>query len=170
MIQSAVKSRQRLHVAWTREHLIQECSLALGQAINTSTWKNYGSALNSYLSFVCMHDFPIEPTPDPLSFFTVYMCHHINPLSVDTYLSGICQQLEPYFLPFERPRSLCYAKEPSLAASVSGVSPPNERELCPWMTCVTLSPTIPTHTLMMTSCSSLSSSLASLRSCIWVSW
>ena len=97
MIESAVKSRQRPRVAWTREHLTRERSLALGQAIDTSTWKNYGSALNSYLSFVRMHNFPIEPTPDTLSFFTVYMCHHINPSSVDTYLSGICQQLEPYF-------------------------------------------------------------------------
>jgi len=25
------------------------------------------------------------------------MCHHIKPTSVTTYLSGICQQLEPYF-------------------------------------------------------------------------
>jgi len=25
------------------------------------------------------------------------MCHHIKPSSVATYLSGICQQLEPYF-------------------------------------------------------------------------
>ena len=25
------------------------------------------------------------------------MCHHIKPDSVNTYLSGICQQLEPYF-------------------------------------------------------------------------
>ena len=25
------------------------------------------------------------------------MCHHIKPTSVATYLSGICQQLEPYF-------------------------------------------------------------------------
>ena len=97
MIQSAVKSRQRARVAWTREHFMREHSLALGQAIDTSTWKNYGLALNSYLTFIHMHNFPIEPTPDTLSFFTVYMCHHINPSSVDTYLSGICQQLEPYF-------------------------------------------------------------------------
>jgi hypothetical protein len=97
MIQSAVKSKQRRRLAWTRERLTRERSLALGQAIDTSTWKNYGSALNSYLTFVRIHDFPIEPTPDTLSFFTVYMCHHINPSSVDTYLSGICQQLEPYF-------------------------------------------------------------------------
>ena len=44
-----------------------------------------------------MHNFPVEPTADTLSFFTVYMSHHIKPSSVDNYLSSICQQLEPYF-------------------------------------------------------------------------
>lgn len=97
MIQSAVKSKQRPRLAWTRERLLRERSLALGQAIDTSTWKNYGSALNSYLAFVRIHHFPVEPTPDTLSFFIVYMCHHIRPKSVDSYLSGISQQLEPYF-------------------------------------------------------------------------
>ena len=97
MISSGVKSKQRHRLAWTRERLLRERALALGQAIDTSTWKNYGSALNSYLTFVRLHDFPVEPTPDTLSFFTVFMCHHIKPDSVDSYLSGICQQLEPYF-------------------------------------------------------------------------
>ena len=97
MISSGVKSRQRRHLAWTRERLLRERALALGQAIDISTWKNYGSALNSYLTFVRIHDFPVEPTADTLSFFTVFMCHHIKPDSVDSYLSGICQQLEPYF-------------------------------------------------------------------------
>ena len=31
------------------------------------------------------------------SFFMVYMCHHINPCSVNSYLSGISQQLEMHF-------------------------------------------------------------------------
>ena len=62
-----------------------------------STWDNYGSALNSYLTFVLLHNIPVEPTANTLSLYTVYMCHHIKPDSVDTYLSGICQQLEPYF-------------------------------------------------------------------------
>jgi len=53
--------------------------------------------LNSYLNFIKLHDFPLEPTPDTLSLFTVYMCHHIKPSSIATHLSGICQQLEPYF-------------------------------------------------------------------------
>ena len=99
MISSGIKSRQRPRVAWTRERLLHEraLELALGQAIDTSTWKNYGSALNSYLTFVRIHNFPVEPTPDSLSFFTVFMCHHIKPDSVDSYLSGICHQLEPYF-------------------------------------------------------------------------
>jgi hypothetical protein len=97
MIDSGITSKQQARLAWTNERLLRECALAMGQAIDTSTWKSYGSALNSYLSFVRMHHFPVEPTPDTLSFFTVYMSHHIKPSSVDNYLSGICQQLEPYF-------------------------------------------------------------------------
>ena len=44
-----------------------------------------------------MHDYPLEPSPDTLSLFPIYMCHHLKPDSVGTYLSGICHQLEPYF-------------------------------------------------------------------------
>lgn len=98
MISSSVHARQPSRQPWTRERLFRERAIALGQAIDNSTWKNYGSALNSYLNFVKLHDFPLEPTPDTLSLFTVYMSHHIKPSSVGTYLSGICQQLEPYFL------------------------------------------------------------------------
>jgi hypothetical protein len=97
MITSHVRARQPVREPWSRERLVRERAIALGQAIDVSTWKNYGSALNSYLSFIRMHDMPVEPTADTLSLFTVYMCHHIKPDSVDTYLSGICQQLEPYF-------------------------------------------------------------------------
>ena len=57
----------------------------------------YSSALNSYLTFVHLHNFPVEPSPKILSFYTVFMSHHIKPSSVTSYLSGICQQLEPYF-------------------------------------------------------------------------
>jgi hypothetical protein len=60
-------------------------------------WKDYGSALNSYLMFICMHNLPVELTSDILSFYTVYMCYHINPNSINTYLSGICHQLKSYF-------------------------------------------------------------------------
>jgi hypothetical protein len=97
MIDSHVRSRQRTRTAWPRDRLLRERAIALGLAIDLSTLRTYGSALNSYLSFVRLHDLPVEPTPDTLSFFVVFMSHHIEPRSVRSYLSGICQQLEPYF-------------------------------------------------------------------------
>ena len=90
-------SRQPLRAAWSRERLIHERAIALGNVIDKSTLSNYTSALNSYLNFVRLHDLPVQPTPDTLSFYTVYMCFHINPRSVNTYLSGISQQLEFHF-------------------------------------------------------------------------
>ncbi|KIJ38858.1 hypothetical protein M422DRAFT_101211, partial [Sphaerobolus stellatus SS14] len=51
-----------------------------------------------------MHDFPVEPTADILSFYTVYMCHHIKPTSVASYLSGIQNELEPVY---PNIRSIC---------------------------------------------------------------
>ncbi|KAJ3792003.1 hypothetical protein GGU11DRAFT_643808, partial [Lentinula aff. detonsa] len=44
-----------------------------------------------------LHNFPLDPTPDTLSFFVVFMSYHIEPRSVGTYLSGICDRLEVYF-------------------------------------------------------------------------
>ena len=96
-ITSHVKSRQPPRAAWPRDRLLRERAIALGLAIDTSTLNSYSSALNSYLTFVRLHNLPVEPTPDTLSFFVVFMSHHIEPRSVSSYLSGICQQLEPYF-------------------------------------------------------------------------
>ena len=105
MISSSVGSRQPVRQAWPYERLIRERSIALGQAIDNTTSKTYGSALNSFLNFVKLHNLPLEPTPDILSLFTVYMAHHINPKSVASYLSGISQQLEPYFPDVRKARS-----------------------------------------------------------------
>jgi hypothetical protein len=90
-------ARQPLRQPWSREKLARERALALNNALDVSTQRNYGSACNSYLAFVRLHDFPIEPTPDTLSFYVVFMCHHISPRSVSTYLSGLISQLEPFF-------------------------------------------------------------------------
>src|SRR5437016_1969194 len=129
MITSGIPSRQPARVAWTRERLIHERALALGQAIDMSTWKNYSSALNSYLNFVCLHDFPVDPTPDTLSFFTVYMSHHIKPDSVDTYLSGICQQLEPFFPDVRKHRKSPWSDALSMAVNAAATLPPTENTL-----------------------------------------
>ena len=104
---SASKSRQPQRVAWSREKLLRERAIALGHAIEKSTAITYSSHLKSYLNICKLHEFPIDPTPDTLSFFVVYMCHHIQPTSVDSYLSGICQSLEPYFPDVRKTRAHC---------------------------------------------------------------
>lgn len=90
-------SRQPQRTPWSRERLVRERAIALGYVIELSTRASYSSALQSYLTFRKAHNFPIDPTPETLSFYTVYMCHHIQPRSVNSYLSGISNQLEPYF-------------------------------------------------------------------------
>jgi hypothetical protein len=94
---SPFPARQPLRQPWPHEKLVRERALALCSSLDLSTQRNYGSACNSYLAFVRMHDFPVEPTPDTLSFYVVYMCHHISPRSVTTYLSGLVNQLEPFY-------------------------------------------------------------------------
>ena len=92
-----IRPRQPKRERWSMERLVHEWALTLGEAIDLSTKKSYGSALNSYLNFILLHDLPAEPTDNTLSLFTVYMSFYIKPDSVDSYLSGIVQQLEPYF-------------------------------------------------------------------------
>jgi hypothetical protein len=92
-----VLSRQPTRQPWAHERLVRERAIALGHAIDRSTKSSYNSGTNSYLTFCYLHHRPIDPTPETLSFFTVFMSHHINPKSVDNYLSGICNNLEGYF-------------------------------------------------------------------------
>lgn len=109
------KSRQPARLPWTHERLVHERALALGHAIDETTHLAYSSHLQSYLTFCKLHSFPVDPTPDTLSFFTVYMCHHIKPASVDSYLSGICNQLEPLF-----PHVRTSRKSPLVARTLAG--------------------------------------------------
>ncbi|KAI5980623.1 hypothetical protein EDD15DRAFT_2187816 [Pisolithus albus] len=66
-------------------------------SLHPNTHRAYSSHLNSYLTFCDLHHLPVAPTPDTLSFFVVFMSHHIQPRSVENYLSGIVSQLEPHF-------------------------------------------------------------------------
>lgn len=97
MLHAVSQDRQPPRVAWSRDKLLRERAIALGHAVELSTLHTYNSHLQSYLSFCKLHHFPIDPTPDTLSFFVVFMSHHIQPASVSAYLSGICNGLEPYF-------------------------------------------------------------------------
>ncbi|KAJ7813944.1 hypothetical protein B0H14DRAFT_3477459 [Mycena olivaceomarginata] len=80
-----------------KDKLAARLAIALGYVIDKSTNLMYTSALNSYINFCTLHTFPLEPTNDTMSFFVIYMCHHIAPKLVDSYLSGICNQLESAF-------------------------------------------------------------------------
>ena len=97
MIEDTRLTRQPTWAPWSHEQLVHERAMALRNVLDKSMFKTYRSALNSYLAFVKNHNLPVEPTEDTLSFFTVYISHHINPHSVNSYLSGIVHQLEPYF-------------------------------------------------------------------------
>ena len=90
-------SRRPPRAIWSRERLVHDRSVAWGQSIAASTHAAYGSALNSYLEFTRNHGFPTDPTPDTLSFYITYTSHYIKPDSVDSYVSGVCHELEPYF-------------------------------------------------------------------------
>lgn len=91
------KARQPARDAWSFERLVHERSILLGLALDSSTFRTYSSHLNSYITFCNLHQLPIDPTPDTLSYFITFMSHHIQPRSVEAYLSGIVSQLEPHF-------------------------------------------------------------------------
>ena len=93
----AASARQPTRQPWPMHRLLEERAIALGFALENSTAGTYTLHLNSYLTFCNIHHLPIEPTADTLSFYIVFMCSHIKPSSVESYLSGICNQLEPWF-------------------------------------------------------------------------
>lgn len=90
-------TRQPARAPWSTEWLVWERAIALGYAIDNSSALTYNSHLQSYLTFCQNHDLPITPSPNTLSFYTVYMCHHIQPNSVSSYLSGIANSLKPFY-------------------------------------------------------------------------
>ena len=97
MIPISHTARQPSREAWLIERLVLERSICLGMTLDPNTFRSYSSHLNSYLTFCALHHFDVEPTPDTLSYYVTFMSHHIQPRSVDNYLSGIVNQLEPHF-------------------------------------------------------------------------
>jgi hypothetical protein len=104
MVSISPTSRQPHRDAWTMERLVNERSISLGYSLDTSSFGTYTSALNSYLTFCNIHKFPVDPTQDTLSFYVVFLSSHIKPDSVNSYLSGICRQLEPFYPDIRRDR------------------------------------------------------------------
>ena len=90
-------SRQPQREPWPLSRLLHERAVAMGMALERSSITAYNSHLNSYLTFCRIHDRPITPTVNTLSFFIVYMSAHIRPDSVVVYLAGVCNRLESEF-------------------------------------------------------------------------
>ncbi|KAF5358697.1 hypothetical protein D9757_014374 [Collybiopsis confluens] len=101
---------QPIRDVWSRERLLYERAVAMGSATDPGTRSSYSSALQSYVTFCRNHNFDIDPSPDTLSFFVVYMSHHIEPKSVESYLSGICNELESFFPDIRKSRSSALVK------------------------------------------------------------
>ena len=97
MFLTPTKPRQPERVAWSRDRLFHEHAIALGLALDNSTMSTYSSHIQSYLSFFKLHNFPPETCMDTLTFYVIFMCHHIKPNSISQYLSGIVSSLEPHF-------------------------------------------------------------------------
>ncbi|EIW79271.1 hypothetical protein CONPUDRAFT_59467 [Coniophora puteana RWD-64-598 SS2] len=79
---------------WSHEQLDRELAITLGFALDASSALAYSSALNAYTTFCRKHEFPIKPAPETFARFIVYMQHFVSPKTINSYLSGICNQLE----------------------------------------------------------------------------
>jgi hypothetical protein len=97
MISITPSSQQPVRQLWTLEQLNYKCSILLGMAIDHSTASTYSSALNSYLTFCKIHNIPVNSTPETLSYYVAFQSSFINPKSVNSYLSGVCNQLELFY-------------------------------------------------------------------------
>lgn len=109
-------ARQCAHPVWSLEKFDREVSLAITNSPDANTQAAYSSALNTYLSCCQRHDFPIKPTVQTLTYFTVYMCHYIKPVPVNSYLSGVVSGLESYF-----PKVRAYHLAPNVCAVLTGM-------------------------------------------------
>ena len=96
MFKISAMSRQPKREAWTMEHLVIECFISLKYLLDVSSIGTYTSTLNSYLTFCNLHHFSVKQTQDMLSFYVVFLSTYIKSDLVHAYLSGICQQLEPF--------------------------------------------------------------------------
>src|SRR5258708_9125827 len=93
-LQQCSVTRQPQCEPWSLERLKEGRAWVIGGSLEQVTTKAYASAFLSYTAFCERQNFSIQPTADTLSFYIVYMSHHIQPRSVKSYLSGICAELE----------------------------------------------------------------------------
>ena len=89
MIPLSVRSRSSHRQPWSLARLLRERAIFLGYSLAASTHLTYDTALASYVEFCNLHQLPLDPTIDTLSFYITFMAHHVKPSTVASYLSGI---------------------------------------------------------------------------------
>lgn len=93
-------SRQPAREPWQPDRFARERAITLGMTLEPSTRDVYNSATRSYLNFCKVHNLPIDPTPENLSNFILWICiaePAVAPATASGYLSGICSCLEPHY-------------------------------------------------------------------------
>lgn len=110
------------------EKLLHEREIALDASVDLNTSSSYSSARNMYLSFCQRQKLPFDPTPDTLSLFIVHEAlRRIEPRSINSYLSGICNELEPFY-----PRVRLARRSPLVRRTLKGAmrlySQPSKRK------------------------------------------
>ncbi|KZV93609.1 hypothetical protein EXIGLDRAFT_573527, partial [Exidia glandulosa HHB12029] len=86
------------HISGTRNAVADALSRGrLDLAAQLSPGLVITSHLRSYVGFCRRHNLPYDPTPDTLSLYVAYESHFIDTRSVKSYLSGVCNALEPIF-------------------------------------------------------------------------
>jgi hypothetical protein len=98
------------------------------------------------------------------------MSHYLKPSSVTNYLSGICQQLEPYFpKACKSPHSLLVHRTLKGCLCLKGTLTKRKKALT-FSDSNSSSTTSPTQLNMTTSCSLQFFSQVSLHSCAWANF
>jgi len=73
MLNISSSSRQPTRLPWTLERLVRKRAIALGNVLDLSTQQTYSSHLQSYLTFIKLHDFLSNPHPTS-SLSTLCIC------------------------------------------------------------------------------------------------
>ncbi|KAF8595620.1 hypothetical protein BDV93DRAFT_456453 [Ceratobasidium sp. AG-I] len=99
-LQPSGRSRQPAREPWQPDRFARERAITLGMTLESSTRDVYNSATRSYLNFCKLHNLSIDPTPDNLSNYILWICiadPAVAPATASGYLSGICNNLEPHY-------------------------------------------------------------------------
>lgn len=83
--------------SWLQDTLKAWRAHFLLNSLAPSSRLSYDAALHSYIHFCNIHGFPLNPTPDTLSFYLTFASFYVKPNTLTTYLSGICSQLETHY-------------------------------------------------------------------------